>query len=165
MTGCSPYQRIEVRKDIVLAARGLEIYTFSIRSGAHLSSWRYPTAADTTVGHSEQKTRSAAREVGEEEISKPPAKRRKIEGSGSNQQAKNNAGENGNGQAMDSKGESKKKNTAWQEAPPQGPEPAMIYLLASTTDGKYVVAVTSHDKAIWVLEHDGNGSLVDISHR
>ena len=165
MTGCSPYQRIEVRKDILLAARGLDIHTFSIRSGAHLSSWQYPKLACGTGGNPEQKAKSPAGEVGEEDISDPPAKRRKIEESGSERRAKHNEGENEQGQTMDRKEESTKKNKTRQKAPPQPPEQAMICLIVSTTDGKHVVAATSHNKVIWVLEHDGNGNLKDISQR
>ncbi|KAL1899651.1 tRNA (guanine-N(7)-)-methyltransferase non-catalytic subunit trm82 [Ceratocystis pirilliformis] len=52
-----------------------------------------------------------------------------------------------------------KPQTAVQQDKP------IITLLSVTSDGKHVVAVSGHDKAIWVFEHDGRGKLMQSSKR
>ncbi|KAI1021769.1 hypothetical protein LB505_009039 [Fusarium chuoi] len=45
------------------------------------------------------------------------------------------------------------------------PDRPVITHLTSTLDGSHILAITGHDKAIWVFENDGKGSLNQISKR
>lgn len=45
------------------------------------------------------------------------------------------------------------------------PDRPVVTHLASTASGGHVVAVTGHDKTLWVLAHDGAGGLAQLSRR
>ncbi len=61
-------------------------------------------------------------------------------------------------------GEKSQKNRKTKWTPPK-PELPFVVLLTATEDGSHVIAVTGQDKTLWVFEHDGKGSLKEVSQR
>ncbi|KAI1416036.1 hypothetical protein F5Y13DRAFT_141340 [Hypoxylon sp. FL1857] len=162
-----PYQCLTRlgQSSILCAAKGTSIHTFDLDSGASfLSSWTHP--ATKKVENSEAQEREIGREgqdLNEQESGQRPSKKRKLDSDGNpnveeqNSQADTKAVEaaaNGNG-----------KNKQKAEPRGQQPEFPFVSLVAATEDGSYVVAVTGQDKTLWVFEHDGKGTLKELSQR
>lgn len=93
----------------------------------------------------------------------PPSKRQKLGSDG----AELDAGpENEHDATQDAPANSeknqKKGRGKWTQPRPEAP---FVVLLTATSDGSHVVAVTGQDKTLWVFEHDGKGSLEQVSQR
>ena len=182
-----PYHGLQVCGDVLLAARGCNIHTFSLRDGAHLSTWICPSSKgeeellDVSTGQIRGSSEStpvppeAHAEKGGDPT--PPTKRRRVESDdedGKGEQEKHE-GQEEEETAVQPEGETKrigkktkKRGRKRRSRPLQPPKPAeqpLIQCLTPTVDGKYVVAVTGLDKTIWVLEHDGIGHLKQLSRR
>lgn len=175
-----PYHGLLVSGDVLLAARGCNLHTFSIKDGSHLFTWKYPSLrkderSDATParenGSSVPTPMSCDAENpdGEDGDSGPPPKRRKVENSEEVEQEEpdQEMGQEGDEKhpSRRSKRRAKKKKSQALHPIQRPAEPPMIQCLTATTDGKHVVAVTGSDKTIWVFEHDGAGNLVQLSQR
>ncbi|KAJ2905039.1 tRNA (guanine-N(7)-)-methyltransferase non-catalytic subunit trm82 [Zalerion maritima] len=147
MTGNAPYQCIQVCGRFLFAAQGANIHSFSLENGNYLSTWKH-----LVPGTTDDET-PAVDALGDFEACAPPTKRRKI-GESPDEQTEN-------GESKNSKSKSKSKPQSTYMIPDQ----PLINLLVSTLDGKFLVAVTSHDKVIRVFEHDGEGAIEQISQR
>lgn len=186
-----PFHAVEVRGEILFAARGASIHSFNLTDSSHISrSWKYP-AAEATENVASKKESHLVINVSEsstpapsQDEQGPPAKRVKLDSSeavAEKDPEKEPAGvkpstPTGEDQAKDEiptlrgggsggKKNKKKKKQEHQPGPRSQPtERHMIILMNATQNGHYVVAVTS-DKSIWVLEHDGHGQLKQISRR
>lgn len=148
-----PYQCIQVCGSVLCAARGGLIHTFSLHDGSHCYTWRHPNVSpqgdepvpSAQVGYGPSQTVSGA----ETASATPPAKRRKVET------------ENGQDEPLTLKHHSNKSiKSSYQLS-----DWPMVTLMAATKDGRHLVAVTGHDKNIWVFSHDGNGILEQLSQR
>ena len=159
-----PFHLLVVCRNIIFAARGSEIYSFTSEFEP-ISGWKYPAKqplAAATQPPAAPKPSPAPEGEG------PPSKRRKVV---SGQDAGDNGSEGGkgNGDAVDGqspgvggKKQGKEKNGNQAPLPHERP---FIQSLAATTDGRHIVAITGCDKTIWVLEHDGAGNLKQLSQR
>jgi tRNA (guanine-N(7)-)-methyltransferase subunit TRM82 len=153
---------------MLCAARGSSIFVFGA-DGSCLSSWQHPAAqgkADRgAAGDGTQEPERPQEQTGE---SSPAPKRRKVDSEagvhvdpteptdGTANPADGKA--DGNGQKSMKKGRAKFSDARGQEYP-------IINILKATPDGNHVVAVTGQDKIIWVLEHNGQGQLKELSQR
>lgn len=152
----TPYNQLNSHGEIVFAARAGKIHTFNLLDGSHISSWKHPEADAVN-------TKDVVEVVGEEadEESAPPAKRQKKSEDDEDETAtpaKDTAPPKHNsGKQKSRRGKAPQRNFV--------PDTPVITHLASTSNGSHLVVITGHDKTIWVLEHDGNGHLKQLSSR
>ncbi|RCI14658.1 hypothetical protein L249_6953 [Ophiocordyceps polyrhachis-furcata BCC 54312] len=147
-----PYNRLHVRGKILFAARSGRIHSFSLNDGKHISTWQHP---DDKNADSEP----------------PPAKRQRRNDDDDNGR-RNGDNEPGNDAVEDGDEVQGGKKTKTRSGGGGGgrpvarvPDRAVVTQLTSSLDGRYVVAVSGHDKIIWVFDHDGNGNLKPLSRR
>lgn len=184
-----PYNVLHVSGNILFAARGGKLHSFNLDDGTHLSTWKHldvdkvdaavKTIADEAASKNLVSPAPEAAEGGNGD--EPPAKRQRME---EPKEEVNKTADNEGAQESNvaegpeqSKGEGKanqkgKKNKSKQNSQPRKdnqisrvPDRPVITHLTSTTDGAHVLAITGHDKAIWVFEHDGKGQLTQLSRR
>lgn len=127
-------------KPLLVASAGSRIYTYSAETGQRLSVWpRDP----------EQKNEKSSKTTGADSIPEdqgPPEKKRKITQSGDDlEESKDDAQSSGDHQ----------NSVNWSNIP----------LLALTSNGDYLVAITAEDKCIRVLEIGEDGILQHLSER
>ncbi|KAF4976351.1 hypothetical protein FZEAL_6971 [Fusarium zealandicum] len=174
-----PYNVVHVSGNVLFAARGGKLHSFSLDDGTHLSTWKHPDVdkVDAAVnaisaGVSSEKPVS---EEPEADADEPPAKRQKVEEpknettEAGEDDAKDGKQDEDNQSAAQKKGGKKSKNKQVQRSKEHNisrvPDRPVITHLTSTLDGSHIVAVTGHDKVIWVFENDGKGSLAQLSKR
>ncbi|KAL2199970.1 hypothetical protein P885DRAFT_29622 [Corynascus similis CBS 632.67] len=145
-----PFHLVKVCGNIVFAAQGCDIHSFSSNL-RHITTWKYPALkADESNGASKEAQDSPAPE-------EPPTKRRRVElGAGSE------AATNGQ-EAASENGRPKSKKAAQYDVPAN--ERPFVQGLYATTHGRHLIAITGSDKTIWVFEHDGAGNLKQLSQR
>jgi tRNA (guanine-N(7)-)-methyltransferase subunit TRM82 len=177
-----PYSHVHIKNDIIFAARGAAIHSFSLTSHAHLSTWKHPDAETQAPGQiftpdvpAEVEGAGSQGDVDMQaapDASEPPLKRQRL----SADEGDTNTADDGADQTVDkdqSKASRKKGKKAKDRArgegishrAPQALDKALVALITTTDDGKHVVAVSGHDKTLWVLEHDGQGVLRQLSQR
>ncbi|RDA94388.1 hypothetical protein CP533_2241 [Ophiocordyceps camponoti-saundersi (nom. inval.)] len=144
-----PYNRLHARGDVLFAARSGRIHSFSLKDGKHISTWQHP----------DHKTAQRDSEP-------PPAKRQRRD---DNDDVDDDV-EDGTSARIEegdvAKGGEKTKSGSANGRPvARVPDRAVVTQLTSSLDGRYVVAVSGHDKIIWVFEHDGKGNLKQLSQR
>ncbi|KAI4858812.1 hypothetical protein F4820DRAFT_441623 [Hypoxylon rubiginosum] len=153
------------QSSILCAAKGTSIHTFGLGAGSsHLSSWTHPLTKQD--GTSDPQATSQDGNLNEQDSEQPPSKKRRLNSDEKpNEEGKANQGETGAVEAPES-GNGKKKNKKQKpESRAQPSELPFVILLRATEDGSHLVAVTGQDKTLWVLEHDGNGVLKELSRR
>ncbi|KAH7329324.1 hypothetical protein B0I35DRAFT_473939 [Stachybotrys elegans] len=174
-----PYNRLHVHRDIVFAARGGKIHTFSLQDGRHISTWQHPDVekvakaiesnAKAEAEAAEKEHALAAHQVAgpTPEEDEPPAKKQKL-ASGAESEVQPEEPENdaakpkSNGKKDKKKGKQGGENKRTVSRVPDRP---VITHLTSDAEGKSLVAVTGHDKNIWVFDHDGEGNITQFSQR
>ncbi|KAI1455714.1 hypothetical protein F4805DRAFT_435295 [Annulohypoxylon moriforme] len=168
-----PYQCLSQlgQSSILCAAKGTSIHTFDLNSGSSiLSSWTHPLANKSEKGESHENEKGIIQEgqdPEEDESGQRPSKKRKL----SSDEKPDVEGENGKADAgtvepaASGDGKKKKKQKQKSESRVQQSELPFVILLTATEDGSHVVAVTGQDKTIWVFEHDGKGTLKELSQR
>ncbi|KAF4594784.1 hypothetical protein GQ602_000397 [Ophiocordyceps camponoti-floridani] len=139
-----PYNRLHTRGEILFAARSGRIHTFSLTTGKHISSWQHPD-------HKPWPT----------DASEPPAKRQRCDDDAAQAGHQDGVEEKQEGGKRKGKGKGKAEGRSVARVPDR----AVVTHLTSTVDGRYLVAVSGHDKIIWVFEHDGQGVLTQFSQR
>lgn len=179
-----PYSKVHVNGDIIFAGRSGQIQTFNLKDGALISTWEHPDVGKVTEAVNKNAEANKAGDDGdnapkqEEELGKedegkqeaeeedgPPAKRQKTAGGDEKPAAEQN-GKSGEGKAAEGQQPTKERKIKKSARSPfRVPERPIVTHLTTTPDGRYLVAVTGHDKAIWVLEHDGKGQLTQLSKR
>lgn len=162
-----PYQCMTRCGDILVAARGSSIDSFKLEDGLLLSTWNCPSSqhsqdGKTPNGELDLTTKVATIQTSESslveialDISSPPAKKRKLS-------------QSGQVPTLVEPKDGKKKQNNRSAAVASGLEAPAVTVLASTTDGKHVIAVTGEDKSIRVFEHvfiDGAHQLKQLSQR
>lgn len=136
-------------KDILLAASGTCIQSFSFRSGNCLSSW----PQDDYDGSSD-----------EGDVQEPPGKRQKLSDS---QHASIKRQESEASEAsieIVAEGQKRQKGERRRPKIPDLTQPNVSHLIA-TSNGKFVIAITAEDKAVRVFSISGRGRLRQISSR
>ncbi|KAI8720955.1 TRNA (guanine-N(7)-)-methyltransferase non-catalytic subunit TRM82 [Fusarium sp. LHS14.1] len=172
-----PYNVVHVSGSVLFAARGGKIHSFSLDDGAHLSTWKHPDVdkVDAAVkaisdeASSEKPVSQESAVVEGEGSDEPPAKRQKVE-EPKDEAVKETEQEDPDKQASGKKkGGKKSKNRNQPKSKEHNisrvPDRPVITHLTSTSDGSHVLAITGHDKAIWVFENDGKGNLTQLSKR
>ncbi|KAK7431040.1 tRNA (guanine-N(7)-)-methyltransferase non-catalytic subunit trm82 [Neonectria magnoliae] len=184
-----PYNVLHVSGNVLFAARGGKIHSFSLDDGTHLSTWKHldvdkvnatvKTIADEVARKPPETSAPEAAEGGDGD--EPPAKRQRVEepkddadkpAGEESAQASNAAegsGEKNNKGKSNQKGKKSKNNQNNQSRKDaqisKVPDRPVITHLTSTGDGAHLLAITGHDKAIWIFEHDGKGQLTQLSRR
>lgn len=179
-----PYNVVHVSGNVLFAARGGKIHSFSLEDGSHLSTWKHPdvdkvdAAVKVISGDvSSEKPVGQDSAVAEgEEDDGPPAKRQRTEEpKDETTPAEPNAQEETKN-AEDAKSEGKKKGgkkskdrrnqqKTKEHNISRVPDRPVITHLVSSPDDSHILAISGHDKAIWVFENDGKGSLNQLSKR
>lgn len=164
-----PYNQVHVNGDILFAARSGRIHTFRLADGKIIASWQHPDAEKVSNAVESNKTSALVNEAStttevdtpQDDASEPPAKRQKTTAEEDVSQSKPNytAQDGGPKKGRRQKGKNKEGVVS------RVPDRPMVTHLTSTADGKHVLAVTGHDKTIWIFEHDGEGHLTQISQR
>lgn len=172
-----PYQCIKRCGKVLVAAKGSFIDTFNPEDGSLLSTWKCPSAHESSNSRPEtsgqvldgpvnrlgtHKSESPLDVVLE---SSPPAKRRKLSAGDEDGPAQNPAKENGRKKDQ----ERGKKGNRRLDAVAIGFEAPAVISLAATEDGRHVIAVTGEDKSIRVFQNsfdgDGRHYLSQLSQR
>ncbi|UNI14514.1 tRNA (guanine-N(7)-)-methyltransferase non-catalytic subunit trm82 [Purpureocillium takamizusanense] len=151
-----PYNCVHARGDVLFAARGGSIHTLSLLDGSYISTWQHPDVAKVADA---MKEISDAQKVSEAE--------------GSGEHEAQGTDESASVNASDAPKERKKKKRQPGKGETAGrkhqvarvPDRPVITLLTSTTDGQHILAVSGHDKVIWVFKHDGQGGLSLLNQR
>jgi tRNA (guanine-N(7)-)-methyltransferase subunit TRM82 len=157
-----PYQCMVKCGNLLIAARGASLDSFSLENGSLLSTWKCPSTQG--IGHGQpplevttklatQPTESSSVEITIDASS--PAKKRKLSAS----------------ELADSKlvsKEGKKKQNSRSDAVASGLEAPAVIALAVTEACRHVIAITAEDKSIRVFENgqeDGIHQLKQINQR
>lgn len=173
-----PYNRVHAADNILFATRGGKIHSFNLSDSSHISTWQHPDVEkfnNESATNSEEKAEAEpALEEGNAAEDEPPAKRQKTEEASDTaaQEAEVAAaqpeGPQKTGKQSKGKGKNKQggsENHGEKSRMGRVSDRPIITLMTSTTDGKHLVAVSGHDKAVWVFEHDGAGKLTQLSKR
>ncbi|KAJ4323455.1 tRNA (guanine-N(7)-)-methyltransferase non-catalytic subunit trm82 [Fusarium piperis] len=174
-----PYNVVHVSGSVLFAARGGKIHSFNLDDGAHLSTWKHPDvdkvdAAVKAISDEASSEKPVSQEpavVEGEGGDEPPAKRQKVEepkdeAVKETEQTEEPAENQASGKK---KGGKKSKNRNQPRSKEHNisrvPDRPVITHLTSTGEGSHVLAITGHDKVIWVFENDGKGNLAQLSKR
>ncbi|KAF5656818.1 tRNA (guanine-N(7)-)-methyltransferase subunit trm82 [Fusarium circinatum] len=178
-----PFNVVHVSGNVLFAARGGKIHSFSLEDGSHLSSWKHPDVdkVDAAVkaisgGILTEKPVTKTHTAEEEDGSGPPAKRQRTEepkdestptrpevqeDTQISEETKSEGKKKGGKKSKDRQNQQRAKNHNISRVP----DSPVVTHLTSTPDNSHILAITGHDKAIWVFENDGKGSLNQISKR
>lgn len=165
----TPYNRLHARGNILFAARSGKIHTFNLQDNSFISTWTHPAAVvsnktDSNVSQVLNETPAEAAEISTE--NEPPSKRQKVSENATDDNDATRLQTGADNQKDKAKGPKERQKTAKDNMRLANvPDRPVIIQLTSTEDGAHVVAVTGHDKAIWVFEHDGKGNLKKLSSR
>ncbi|QUC19726.1 uncharacterized protein UV8b_03967 [Ustilaginoidea virens] len=172
-----PYNRVETSGSILFATRGGKIHSFDLSDGKHVSSWQHPdveklgssvgvdAGADRTTEpeHEHEQGLQSDNTRGAED-DEPPAKRPRV-----GEEDATAAPPIAAGDQAKRKGKKRQRNGdgSHGDSSRMGRvvDRPLITLMTCTDDGHHLVAVSGHDKAVWVLEHDGQGHLAPLSQR
>ncbi|KAF4456232.1 hypothetical protein F53441_1595 [Fusarium austroafricanum] len=178
-----PYNVVHVSGNVLFAARGGKIHSFSLQDGSHLSTWKHADVdrVDAAVKAISDEASSEKPVIQgliavEGEENGPPAKRRRTEEpkdetinaeTNAQEESKNPEDEKAEGKK---KGGKKSKNRQNQQRAKDHnisrvPDRPVITHITSTPDASHILAITGHDKAIWIFENDGKGTLSQLSKR
>ncbi|KFG80485.1 tRNA methyltransferase [Metarhizium anisopliae] len=153
-----PYNRVQTIGNILFATRGGKIHSFNLSDHKHISTWQHPDVEKQSIAgdsqtqlESETKTPTNAENAPETEQSEPPAKRQKVA--------------EGDLNISGGKGKGKSDNHGDKSRMGRVVDRPLITLLTCTDDGKHLIAVSGHDKSVWVFEHDGEGQIIQLSQR
>ncbi|KAH6606587.1 trna methyltransferase [Trichoderma cornu-damae] len=181
-----PYNKVHVQGQILFAARGGAIHTFRLSDGSHISSWKHPDVdkvADSIEAINETKSEAAPAveaDAPATESDGPPAKRQKLDGDTASpsvsleaetstptttQGDKPRSSGHFDGRGKKGKSKAGKDGDNGKARFARVPDRPVITHLTSTPNGSHLLAITGHDKAVWVFEHDGNGQLKELSRR
>ncbi|KAF5658754.1 tRNA-methyltransferase [Fusarium heterosporum] len=179
-----PYNVVHVSGNILFAARGGKIHSFSLQDGSHLSTWKHPDvdkvddavkAISGEVSSEKPEGQDLAVAEGEDDDG-PPAKRQRTEepkdeatpANPNTQEETKNAEETkpegkkrGGKKSKDRRNQQKTKDHNFSRVPDR---PVITHLISSP-DNAHVLAISGHDKAVWVFENDGMGALKQLSKR
>ena len=180
-----PYNHVHASGDILFAARGGKILSFSLLNGSHISTWKHPDldkafvgAGDNAAVGSEEASAANPDTGSANEEQERPVKRQKVDGQDSaavaEGQASNLGGHLKDAAKLDQKegqtqGKKNKKNKGdsgkdHSKVSRAADRPAIIQM-KSSPDGKHLLAVSGSDKTLWVFGHDGEGHMTQLSHR
>ncbi|KAI1322216.1 hypothetical protein F5Y16DRAFT_51500 [Xylariaceae sp. FL0255] len=146
-----PYQCLSPlgKATLICVSRGASLHTIDLST--------QPPIVVHSWAHSSSKSVVDTNTKAEGKEGRPPSKRRKVVSEIASD------AEGGQEAAVEPTG--KKGSKKERKQGPAKTEEPLIVLLKATTDGCHVVAVTGLDKSLWVFEHDGRGSLKELSRR
>ncbi|KAK1636716.1 WD repeat domain-containing protein [Colletotrichum phormii] len=189
-----PYNCLEPAGNVVFAARGGKIHSFSLEDGAHISTWKHPDVEKAVAAAA-----SAAAAKVEIEVSsgvptpsnpandddEPPAKRQRVESGKEDKAEVQEEAKDVDAMVVDSEpqkaehqkrdrrkgtknmrrnnrdGQQNNRGTAFARVP----DYPVITIMTTTSNGSHLLAISGHDKSLWVFEHDGKGNLKELSQR
>ncbi|KID99986.1 tRNA methyltransferase, partial [Metarhizium majus ARSEF 297] len=170
-----PYNRVQTIGNILFATRGGKIHSFNLSDHKHISTWQHPDVEKQSIAgdsqnepKSETKTPTNAENVPETEQSEPPAKRQKVAEGDLNISAGDATAKKEKivqKKVKGGKGKGKSDNHGDKSRMGRVVDRPLITLLTCTDDGKHLIAVSGHDKSVWVFEHDGEGQITQLSQR
>jgi tRNA (guanine-N(7)-)-methyltransferase subunit TRM82 len=177
-----PYSQVHAHGNILFAARSGQLHTYSLTNGKLISIWKHPDVAKVAEAVklvAEEKEVALATGAGEDDDvleddkAEPPAKRQKMLSEEESSVSITTelppteaVDEEASSKGQRGKGEEKgTRHRQRVEGRAKVPDRPLITHLAGTPDKKHVVAVTGHDKAVWVFEHDGQGHFKELSSR
>ena len=181
----APYNRLQVYDSVLFAARGGKIHSFSTENGSYISTWKHPdvdmAAPKPESGNGTSDVEAAPHtQVTVEAPSpeQPPSRKRQrlleavrdVETAAaatavgeSTDEARDGQEDGGTPHGRRAKG--KRGRHRHKDAISKVPDRPTVSLLAITTDGRHLVAVSGHDKSIWVFKHREAGRLEELSKR
>ncbi|PHH83624.1 hypothetical protein CDD82_6070 [Ophiocordyceps australis] len=168
-----PYSCLHTCGDIVFAARAAKIHSFSLEGRKHRFTWQHPDV----VSRQETEPGTSLAVVQDEGH---PIKRRKLQDANDTSSARHEPHDEpsdsvkpepqGPGAASSTPEMPKTRGKRAVKDAISGsvariPDRPVFSQLAASIDGLHVVAVSGHDKTVWVFEHDGHGTLALVSKR
>lgn len=190
-----PYNRLKPCGRVLFAAKGGRIHSFGLNDGSHLSTWEHPDVKkraesqtrsqpepESDMRTGEPTPNSAHNEDDQEPDAnnEPPTKKQKLTGDSESGQAKDDtvmemdepATEDQSKETEPKSRRQKKRERRDRKTGPnlrqnygKVPDQPVITHMMVTSTGSHLVATSGHDKTIWVFEHDGNGTLTQLSQR
>lgn len=171
-----PYSRLACSDTILFATRGGQIHAFNLPlGGCPISIWSHPNSLGeiNSTQPSADLDGNAGASVAEH--AEPPTKKQRLDSAAKPEEdgeQKEDDGEGtvtGNSKPQGKRGQNtknhKRGSKAHRASISRRQDFHIITLLATTKDGKHVVAVSGHDKALRVFSHDGAGNLTEQSKR
>lgn len=157
-----PYHLLKACGGMVFAAQGTDIHSFSSNL-EYISTWKYPVKP--TENSAEVATRATPDVSAPSTPEGPPAKRRRTE-TGKEEVSKDQAGNDNTPEPTATTEDAPVKKGRFHRSPVQvANEKPFINCLISSPDGHHLILTTGSDKTIWVLGHDGQGNLKQLSQR
>ncbi|KAL2757466.1 hypothetical protein ACRALDRAFT_1068045 [Sodiomyces alcalophilus JCM 7366] len=189
-----PYNRLRPFGQVLFAAKGGKIHSFSLHDGSHISTWDHPDVkkleeSQTPSQQPEVESDTAAAtpnsaqgedNQGPDNNNGPPTKRQKLAEDPEPGQSKDDTamdvdepatGDQSKEAASKTRRQKKRERRDRKTGPNlrqsygKIPDQPIITHMAVTSTGSHLVATSGHDKTIWVFEHDGNGTLTQLSQR
>lgn len=150
-----PYQQLQICGNFLFAAQMGSIHSFELgESQATIcSTWKYPSPGEAASSADKNEAERKLPPHGEGKESPSPAKRRKVQVLDEPVDGPDAAGDGDKAVPV--------RGRARDEAMPHT-RPFVSILKAA---GECLVAVTSHDKSVWVFEVGGGGVLSVLSQR
>ena len=172
-----PYNQVHAVGGIIFAARSGQIQTFNAQDGKLISTWKHPDVDKVAEAVNniaeEEKQVEVPQEEGQDEGQEPPAKRQKTTSADDvsaskltdDTQSQDASEPSKVGRHKRKKGKASNQHAKSGHTQSRVPDRPIVTHLTSTADGKHILAVTGHDKTIWVFEHDGAGHISNLSQR
>lgn len=168
-----PYNHLHAHGNVLFAARGGKIHQFSLVDGSHITTWKHPdvdrvASAVKAIAEAEEETKEPEVEDVEPETEEgqPPAKRQRLEsGSAATTEGDATKAKDDEGKRKGKKQKGRNRNHDYPNRVSRVPDRPVITQMTSTANGRYLVAVTGHDKNIWVFAHEGQEQLKQLSSR
>lgn len=172
-----PYNVLHVSGNVLFAARGGRIHSFSLEDGRHISTWKHPdvekiAAAEASAEAPSQDIPSGStpQENAEAGSDEPPSKRQRVEEPqdadvDTPDKEPEQQEDREKGKLKGKKARNRQNNEKRREPQMKVPDRPVVTHMTSTTDGSQLVAVSGHDKVIWVFRHDGKGRFIQLSQR
>lgn len=179
-----PYGVLRPCGKILFAARGGKIHSFGVENGSYRSTWKHPDVQKVAEAVAPNAAVPADFEKEPAEQEEPledgrPAKRQrteepkeagamdideaeKVEAA---QDDRRKGGFKNWKQKKDEKDIARRDGQTPKPTSRKAPEQPIITHLVATSTGAHLVAVSGHDKTIWVFEHDGDGNLKQLTQR
>ncbi|KAH0436986.1 WD repeat domain-containing protein [Colletotrichum camelliae] len=190
-----PYNFVQPCGNVIFAARGGKIHSFSLQDGSHISTWKHPDVEKVAAASAANAAAKVEIEVSSgvptpasptNDEDGPPAKRQRVEKEDEakdgdamvvdepqkqveeqqqQQQQQNDNEKKGKKDRRKGNKGNKAQNQQQSNSFARVPDQPVITLMTTTSTGSHLLAISGHDKGLWVFEHDGKGGLKELSQR
>lgn len=155
-----PVHRIQPCGDLIFAAQGAKIHVYGGANLHPISTWKHP---DLDKPSEKQAIETQNKDIQESSENGPPAKKQRVEG-GDSMDVDGPAMSGSQSGKGDQSDKDKKNGSHNKGLGTRASDQPIITELNITSSKSHLVAVSGHDKTIWVFEIQA-GTLREISRR